>query len=96
VLKQRQLGRVAEDLIERERRVAFGRDDDLRAERRVLVGDVGVARQALMHEVARQRPAGQRLPARRQAQPVGRGQGAVAEQLGHRVAVVRVDDVGVR
>jgi hypothetical protein len=42
VLKQRQLGRVAEDLIERERRVAFGGDDDLRAERGVLIG-VGLA-----------------------------------------------------
>ena len=96
VLEQRQLGRVTEDLIERERRVALGGDDDLRPERRVLVGHVGVARQSLMHEVARQRPARQRFPARREPQPVGGGQRAVAEELSDRVAVMGVDDVGVR
>jgi hypothetical protein len=79
VLEQWQLGRVPEDLIERERRVALGGDDDLRPERRVLVGDVGVARQALMHEIPGQRSAGQRLPACREPQSVGGGQGAVAE-----------------
>ena len=79
VLEQRQLGRVAEDFIECERRVALGGDDDLRPERRVLVGDVGVARQALMHEIPGQRSAGQRLPACREPQSVGGGQGAVAE-----------------
>jgi len=82
VLQQRQLGRVAEDLIKRERRVAFGGDDDLGAKRRVLIGNVGVARQALVHEVPRQRPASQRLSARRQAQTIGVRERGGAEGLG--------------
>ena len=96
VLEQRQLGRVPEDLIERERRIALGGDDDLRPERRVLIGDVGVARQTLMHEISGESPAGQRLPAHREPQPVGGRQRAIPELLCDRVAVVRVDDVGVR
>ena len=81
VLEQRQFGRVAENLVERERRVTLGRDDDLRAERRVLIGDVGVARQALVNEVSGERPPGQRLATGRQAQAVGGRRRAVAEEL---------------
>ena len=55
VLDDRELAGVAEDLVKGVRGVSFGGDDDLGAERRVLVGDVGVARDALINEVPRQR-----------------------------------------
>ena len=51
-------------------RLTGGRYDDLRAERGVLVGDVGVGRQALIGEVDVHRPGGQRLAAHREPLPV--------------------------
>jgi hypothetical protein len=70
VLDDRQLGGIAQDLVQGEGRVAFGRDDDLGAVGRVLVRDVGVAGEPLVDEVARQRPPGERLGPHGQAQPV--------------------------
>lgn len=58
VLDDGQLGGVPEDLVEGEGGVAFGGDDDLGAVGGVLVGDVGVAGQPLVDEVAGQGPAG--------------------------------------
>ncbi len=49
-----------------------------------------------MNEVSGERPAGEGLAAHREAQAVGGGQRAVAEELSEGVAVVGVDDVGVR
>jgi len=91
-----QFGGVAEDLIEDVGGVAVGGDDDLRAVGGVLVGDVGVAGDALVEEVPRQRPGGQRFAAHRQPKPVGGGQGAASPHLGERVPVVLVDDGGIR
>jgi len=59
VLGDRQVGRVAEDLVQYRDGLAPGGRDDLGAIGRVLIGDVGVGRGALVEEVPRQRPCGQ-------------------------------------
>jgi hypothetical protein len=60
VLGDRDVGGVAEDLIEHVVGLALGRDDDLRAVGGVLVGDVGVGREDLP-AVDGHLPAGRRL-----------------------------------
>ncbi len=52
VLGDGQLGGVAEDLVEGEGGIAFGGDDDLGAVGGVLIGDVGVAGDALVGSTA--------------------------------------------
>ena len=55
----RQVGGVAEDLIEEVVSFPICRDDDLRSVDGVLVGDVGVGGDSLADEVARQVAGGQ-------------------------------------
>ncbi len=61
VLGDRHVGGIAEDLVQHIVRLTVGGDDHLRAERRVLVVDMGVRTQPFVGEVARQGARRQRL-----------------------------------
>lgn len=70
VLGDRQVGRVAEDLIEDGHGFAPRGGDDFGSVGRVVIGDVGVGGGALVEEVPRQCPGGQAAPALREPLPV--------------------------
>lgn len=91
VLGDRQIRCVAEDFVEYVVGFTFGGDDDLGAVGGVLVGDVGVGRQALFGEIAAHRPRRRRPPARREPLPITGRQRPGAEHCGQRQALVVVD-----
>jgi hypothetical protein len=94
VLADRQVGLVAEQLVQRVVALAVGRHDLLRPVRRPLVGDVRVGRQdasSIDDHVA----AGEGLTADGEPLPVRGRHGAAAELLGQLQPVVVVDDHGV-
>jgi hypothetical protein len=95
VLDDRQLGGVAQDLIEHVKAVTIGRDDDLGPVGGVLVRDVGVGGDALVEEVARQDPGGQRAPSHGQAEAVRGRQCPPAPDAGEGLMVVLIDHRGV-
>lgn len=96
VLGDRQVGRVAEDLVQHDDGLAPGGRDDLGVVGGVLIGDVGVGRGALVEEIARQRPCGEAAAALREPLPVRGRQGAAAPQPSEWVLVVGVDQASVR
>jgi 2-polyprenyl-3-methyl-5-hydroxy-6-metoxy-1,4-benzoquinol methylase len=71
VLAERQIGWVAEDLVQDCDGLAPGGPDDLGAVGGVVVGDVGVGGGALVEEVARQGAGGQAAAALREPLGVG-------------------------
>jgi len=96
VLAERQVGGVAEDLVQHGDGFPPGRRDDLGAVRGVLIGDMGVGGGAHVEEVPRQGAGGEASAALREPLPIGRGQGAAAPQGRERIRVVGVDQPGVR
>jgi hypothetical protein len=77
VFGDREIGCIAEDFVQHVVGFPVGRDDDLCAVGGVLVGDVGVGRDAFVDEISGQVPGGERPPAaHREPLPVRGGQGS--------------------
>ena len=96
VLGDRQVSRVAENLIEHRDRLAPGGRDDLGAVGRVLIGDVGVGGGALVEEVARQGAGREAATALREPLPVRGRQRPATPQPSERMPMVGVHKPGVR